>query len=255
MSIFCPLYISQAKSCFVKLSSNERLFASLTGKSLPVVNESWSYDCKGDFGDCAFIERKKITETEEVKPTPTPEPQSVKPKEEKKGARVSIHKIENPYLVKADVLVYPANNMLNVDDVLLNRFSRGTIQAECDQIPKPIKMGHVYITSNGGENSQVKPKQVYHAVVAGESRLVNEEDIKTSVRKSLLLADQNNAANVVFIPCDCGTHDINDTARVQLASIKTYLQSNKESKLKNIFIVMEDEESFNTFEEYYNRIF
>jgi len=141
------------------------------------------------------------------------------------------------------------------NDVLLNRFSRGTIQTECDQIPKPIKMGHVYITSNGGENSQIKPKHIYHAVVAGESRLVNEEDIKTSVRKSLLLADQNNAANIVFIPCDCGTHDINDTARVQLASIKTYLQSNKESKLKNIFIVMEDEESFNTFEEYYNRIF
>ena len=244
MSIFCPLYISQAKSCFVKLSSNERLFASLTGLSLPVVNESWSYDCKGDFTDCAFIERNKknIESVEEPKP-------------EVKGTKVSIHKIENPYLVKADVLVYPANNMLNIDDVILHRFSRGTIQSECDQIPKPIKMGHVYITSNGGENSQVKPKSIYHAVVAGESRLVNEEDIKTSVRKSLLLADQNNAASVVFIPCDCGTHDINDTARVQLASIKTYLQSNKESKLKNIFIVMEDEESFNTFEEYYNRIF
>ena len=248
MSIFCPLYISQAKSCFVKLSSNERLFASLTGISLPVVNESWSYDCKGDFSDCAFIERNKTA------PEPAEEPK-LEPKPEVKGTKVSIHKIENPYLVKADVLVYPANNMLNIDDALLHRFSRGTIQAECDQIPKPIKMGHVYITSNGGENSQVKPKSIYHAVVAGESRLVNEEDIKTSVRKALLLADQNIASNVVFIPCDCGTHDINDTARVQLAAVKTYLQSNKESKLKNIFIVMEDEESFNTFEEYYNRIF
>lgn len=248
MSIFCPLYITKAKSCFVKLSSNERLFSSLTGMSLPVVNESWSYDCKGDFSDCAFITKNKVVseEVEEAKPEPKPE---------KKGTKVSIHKIENPYLVKADVLVYPANNMLNIDDVLLHKFSRGTIQIECDQIPKPIKMGHVYITSNGGENSQVKPKQIYHAVVAGESRLVNEEDIKTSVRKALLLADQNNASNIVFIPCDCGTHDINDTARVELAAIKTYLQANKESKLKNIFIVMEDEESFNTFEEYYNRIF
>lgn len=252
MSIFCPLYISQAKSCFVKLSSNERLFASLTGISLPVVNQSWTYDCKGDFNDCAFVEKNK-TQPEPVEETkPEPKPES---KPEVKGTKVSIHKIENPYLVKADVLVYPANNMLNIDDVLLHRFSRGTIQSECDQIPKPIKMGHVYITSNGGENSQVKPKSIYHAVVAGESRLVNEEDIKTSVRKALLLADQNNASNVVFIPCDCGTHDINDTARVQLAAIKTYLQANKESKLKNIFIVMEDEESFNTFEEYYNRIF
>ena len=244
MSI-CPLYIPQAKSCFVKLSSNERLFASITGIVLPIVNEAWVYDCEGAFDNCAFKERQK----------PVEEVNQEKPQEEKKGTRVSIHKIENPYLVKADVLVYPTNNMLNIDDVLLNKFSRGKVQAECDQIPKPIKMGHVYITSNGDENTQVKPKSIYHAVVSGESRLVNEEDIKTAVRKSLLLADQNNAANIVFIPCDCGTYDINDTARVQLAAIKTYLQSNKESKLKNIFIVMEDEESFNTFEEYYNRIF
>ncbi len=248
MSI-CPLYISQAKSCFVKLSSNERLFASVTGMKLPVVNEAWVYDCEGSFDNCAFKERQVSVQT------PVQETKPEKPKEEKKGTRVSIHKIENPYLVKADVLVYPTNNMLNIDDVLLNRFSRGKVQAECDQIPKPIKMGHVYITSNGDESTQVKPKSIYHAVVSGESRLVNEEDIKTAVRKSLLLADQNNAANIVFIPCDCGTYDINDTARVQLAAIKTYLQSNKESKLKNIFIVMEDEESFNTFEEYYNRIF
>ena len=186
MSIFCPLYISQAKSCFVKLSSNERLFASLTGMKLPVVNEAWSHDCNGDFGNCSYIEKSKIASVEETVPAPEiqQEVKPEKPKEEIKGARVSIHKIENPYLVKADVLVYPANNMLNIDDVLLHRFSRGTIQAECDQIPKPIKMGHVYITSNGGENSQVKPKSIYHAVVAGESRLVNEEDIKTSVRKA-----------------------------------------------------------------------
>lgn len=246
MSI-CPLYIQQAKSCFVKLSSNERIFATFTGFSLPVVNESWNHNCEGNFDNCSYKPKQEEKPVEEKKQEPN--------KEEKKGTKVSIHKIENPYLVKSDILVYPANNMLNIDDALLHRFSRGTIQLECDQIPKPIKMGHVYITSNGGENSQVKPKTIYHAVVAGESRLVNEEDIKTAVRKSLLLADQNNASSVVFIPCDCGTHDINDTARVQLASIKTYLQSNKESKLKNIFIVMEDEESFNTFEEYYNRIF
>ena len=116
-------------------------------------------------------------------------------------------------------------------------------------------MGHVYITSNGGELSQVKAKAIYHAVVAGESRLVNEEDIRSSMRKSLTLADSNNASNVVVIPCDCGTHDIEDTARVQLSSILTYFKSKKDSNIRNIFIVMEDEESYQTFEEYYNRIF
>ncbi len=33
------------------------------------------------------------------------------------------------------------------------------------------------------------------------------------------------------------------------------LSENEQYFIKNIFIVMEDEESFNTFEEYYNRIF
>ena len=67
MSI-CPLYISQAKSCFVKLSSNERLFASLTGTKLPVVNESWLYDCEGSFDNCSFKEKQQKSE-------PAPEPQ------------------------------------------------------------------------------------------------------------------------------------------------------------------------------------
>jgi hypothetical protein len=58
-----------------------------------------------------------------------------------------------------------------------------------------------------------------------------------------------------MIPQDCGTHDINDTARVQLAAIKTYLQTNPNCSLANVFIVMEDQESFETYKEYYNRIF
>ena len=113
----------------------------------------------------------------------------------------------------------------------------------------------IYITSNGGDESQVKPKSIYHAVVAGESRLVNEEDIRSSMRKSLHLAESNNAGNIVILPCDCGTHDIEDTARVQLSSILTYFKSKKDSNIRNVFIVMEDEESYKTFEEYYNRIF
>jgi O-acetyl-ADP-ribose deacetylase (regulator of RNase III) len=133
--------------------------------------------------------------------------------------------------------------------------SRGIIQSELDRFQKPINMGTVYITSNGGENSKVKAQKIYHATVAGESRLVNEVDLKSAMRKALLLADEEQARNVVVIPADCGTHDINDTARVQLAAIKTYLSTAKNSNIKNIFLVMEDEESYQVYEEYYNRIF
>jgi O-acetyl-ADP-ribose deacetylase (regulator of RNase III) len=133
--------------------------------------------------------------------------------------------------------------------------SRGSIQKELDKFSKPIKMGSVFETNNGGEQSKVQAKKIFHAVVAGESRLVNEEDIKTATRKALILADDGNSSNVLMIPADCGTHDINDVARVQLAAIKTYLQSNKNCSIKNIFLVMEDQESLDTFQEYYNRIF
>jgi O-acetyl-ADP-ribose deacetylase (regulator of RNase III) len=116
-------------------------------------------------------------------------------------------------------------------------------------------MGSVYITNNGGENSKVQARQIFHAVVSGESRLVNEQDVKLATRKSLHLANSFKAKNIVMLPADCGTHDISDTARVQLAAIKTFLKTNKNSEIKNIYIVMDDEESYKTYQEYYSRIF
>ncbi len=245
MSELCPVYLSSG-DCLVKVLSNPRLSSFIAKIQLDVVIESWGKDCQGDRNLCTF--KHKIEEpTPELTPEPEPIPET--------KTKISIHKIENPYLVKADVLVYPTNIGLTIDDPLLNKMSRGVVQIELDRFQKPIKMGTVYITSNGGENSKVKARKIYHATVSGESRLVNEVDLKSAMRKALFLADEEQARNVLLIPADCGTHDINDAARVQLAAIKTYLQSAKESNIKNIFIVMEDEESYQVYEEYYNRIF
>ncbi len=249
MSELCPVYLSSG-DCLVKVLSNPRLSSFLTKVQLEVVVDSWGEDCQGNRNLCSFVHQQEQS-TPEPEPTPDPEPAPVVDTKTK----ISIHKIENPYLVKADVLVYPTNIGLTIDDPLLNKMSRGVIQNELDKFQKPINMGTVYITSNGDQNSKVKAQKVYHATVSGESRLVNEVDLKSAMRKALLLADEEKARNVLIIPADCGTHDINDTARVQLAAIKTYLQSAKESNIKNIFIVMEDEESYQVFEEYYNRIF
>jgi len=242
MSELCPVYLSSG-DCLVKVLSNPRLSSFLTKIQLDVVVESWTNDCQGNSNLCTF--KHKLEEQSKPEPEPVVDTKT----------KISIHKIENPYLVKADVLVYPTNIGLTIDDPLLNRMSRGVIQNELDKFQKPINMGTVYITSSGDENTKVKAKKVYHATVSGESRLVNEVDLKSAMRKALILADEEQARNVLVIPADCGTHDINDTARVQLAAIKTYLQSAKESNIKNIFIVMEDEESYQVFEEYYNRIF
>jgi O-acetyl-ADP-ribose deacetylase (regulator of RNase III) len=116
-------------------------------------------------------------------------------------------------------------------------------------------MGHVYVTSNGGERSAVVPKAILHAIVAGPSRLVNEQDIKSAIRKSLHIAEEMGAQKVVMLPCDCGTHDIADAARVQLSAIYTFLNSVETKSITHIFLVMEDEESAEVFEEYFDRIF
>lgn len=250
MSELCPVYLSSG-DCLVKVLSNPRLSSFLTKVQLDVVVESWGKDCQGNPNLCTFKHQIEEQSKPEPTPEPTPEPEPIP----ETKTKISIHKIENPYLVKADVLIYPTNIGLTIDDPLLNRMSRGVVQSELDRFQKPINMGTVYITSNGDDNSKVKARKIYHATVSGESRLVNEVDLKSAMRKALLLADEEQARNVLVIPADCGTHDINDTARVQLAAIKTYLQSCKESNIRNIFIVMEDEESYQVYEEYYNRIF
>lgn len=247
MSELCPIYLSSG-DCLVKVLSNPRLSSFLTKIQLEQVVESWNKDCQGQKNLCTFVEQVQTTTPEAVQ---APEPEPIVDTKTK----ISIHKIENPYLVKADILIHPTNIGLTIDDPLLNRMSRGAIQEELDRFQKPINMGTVYITSNGGEISKVKAQKIFHATVAGESRLVNEVDLKSAMRKALLLADEEGARNVVVIPADCGTHDINDTARVQLAAIKTYLSTAKNSNIKNIFLVMEDEESYQVYEEYYNRIF
>jgi O-acetyl-ADP-ribose deacetylase (regulator of RNase III) len=254
MSDLCPAYLSSG-DCLIKIISNPRLTSFLTKNQLETVVEKWNIDCQGNKTLCTFTcnSVSEDIQTETVQAEETAHQEQEIPVIQ--SPKISIHKLDNPYLVKTDVLIYPTNISLTIDDPLFNRMSRNVIQEELDSFQKPINMGTVYITSNGGENSKVKAQKIYHATVAGESRLVNEVDLKSAIRKALLLADEDKARNVVIIPADCGTHDINDTARVQLAAIKTYLSTNKNSNIKNIFIVMEDEESYQVFEEYYNRIF
>lgn len=242
----CPVYRNQScllKSLFTK-NFNSKLF------DLEISN--YTNDCNGEITNCTF---HSVKEPEPVEQTQVQEEVPAVVEEVIPNTKVSIHRCDNPYLVKADVLMYPANNILTIDDPLLHRMSRGLIQEECDKISKPIKMGSVYVTSNGGEQSKVQSRQIYHAVVAGESRLVNEQDIKLATRKCLHVANSLKVKNIVMLPTDCGTHDIADTARVQLSAIKTYLTTEKDCQLKNIFIVMEDKESYDVFEEYYQRIF
>ena len=255
MSDLCPLYLKE-KSCLLKIVSNSKITSVLSKLDFNVVDSKWNNDCEGSFSLCCFAkEQQEQPVAEQVAESKIEETKQEEVVEENTRTKVSIHIVNNPYAVKSDVLFYPTNIALTIDDPLMMRLSFGKIQEECDTFKKPYKMGTLYITSNGGENSKVQPKNIYHLTVSGVSRLVNEGDVKSAMRKALAMADSNKAKNVVVLPADCGTHDINDVARVQLSSIKTFLGSHKDCSIKNIFIVMEDKESYEVFEEYYNRIF
>jgi len=246
----CPLYLANGE-CLQKITSNPRLVSFLFRKDLSVIADKWNDDCKGDLQSCSFVIQNTVIQEDTTKEETTP----IESPEETHKTKVSIHKIDNPYLVKTDILVYPIDISLSIDDPLLNKMTLGKVQIELDKFQKPIHMGTVYITSAGDERTKIKAKTIFHSTVAGVSKLVNEEDVRSSTRKALLLAAEQSARNIVFIPADCGTHDINDIARVQLSSLKTFLQQNPDCQIKNIFVVMQDEESYQTFEEYYNRIF
>ncbi len=255
MSDLCPLYLKE-KSCLLKIVSNSKITSVLSKLDFNVVDSKWNNDCEGSFSLCCFAkEQQEQPVAEQVAESKIEETKQEEVVEENTRTKVSIHIVNNPYAVKSDVLFYPTNIALTIDDPLMLRLSFGKIQEECDTFKKPYKMGTLYITSNGGENSRVQPKNIYHLTVSGVSRLVHEGDVKSAMRKALAMADSNKAKNVVVLPADCGTHDINDIARVQLSSIKTFLNSHKDCSIKNIFIVMEDKESYEVFEEYYNRIF
>ena len=250
----CPVYLGN--NCVLKSLFTKQFNSKIFSVELNQLEEKYTSNCEGLISKCCFAKQEEIQEQKtESDSQETVEEVAEEVVEETPKVKVSIHQIENPYLVKADVLVYPSNNVLTIDDPLLNRLSYGKIQQECDKIKKPINMGSVYTTSNGGENSKVQAKKVYHAVVAGESRLVNEADIKLAIRKALHLANESKVRNIVMLPPDCGTHDIQDAARVHLSSILTFMQSEKDISFKNIFIVMEDKESYDVYNEYYKRVF
>lgn len=197
-----------------------------------------NHDCKSQLNNCSFFIKEKL-------------------KQNKVDSKVKIiiKQVSNVYLVKADGFVYPNNNLLQVDDQLLLRMTENEIQNKCnDFLRNPIKMGFPY----GFEvplNWKIKQKHFINAVVAGASRLVNEADVASAMKKTLLYADSIGLESLVFMPCDNGTHDISLISLTQLSSIFTFCQKHQFSSIKSIYICMEDEESEQSFIEYYNRIF
>ena len=276
----CPFYVKSPKSkrfCFIKQNMSPAQSMALVEENSDFDPLSWNDDCKGEFEKCAIVSLLyKIKEDEPViapadlesiedynpfeeYSEDEPEEQTEEEiKEPEDLIFVKIVGVDNIYSVKADALIYPNNQILQIDDDELNYRSYNKVQDELDKIAPPVALGTVYQTSNGGDHKGgIKAKRIYHAVVATQSRLVNETGIIKSVVKSLTQADEDGCETVVMLPMDCGTFDLHATAYAQLNAIYKFLETVNAKNIKNIFIITtkNDKVTLDIFNEKFDRIF
>ena len=221
-NLICPFY---NKACILKEQAN-----------LP--DFKVTHDCKSLINNCSFFIKEKLKQCKA-----------------NTQIKIIIRKIDNVYSVKADGLVYPTNMLLEIDDPLLNRMTFNEAQSKCNEfLLKTIHAGCIYdfpVPSNW----KIKQKHFLNAIIAGESRLVNSADVAKSMKKAILYADNIGLESLLILPCDNGTHDISTISMSQLSAIFTISKQHKFINLKSIYICMGDEETEQTFIEYYNRIF
>jgi O-acetyl-ADP-ribose deacetylase (regulator of RNase III) len=233
--------------------------------------ETWANDCNGNFENCAFIDLLYAKESsqnnvnqmyddfnpfeEDVDEPAEEDHEEVKDED---LVFVKVVGVDNIYSVKVDALVYANNQMLIIDDEELNHRSYDRIQEELYKISPPVAMGSVYRTSNGGNHKGgIVPTNIYHAVVATQTRLVNEGAITKSTIKALTQADEDGCKSVAILPMDCGNFDLHQTANAQLSAIYNFLETVPTKNIKNIFIITtkSDKVTLDIFNEKFDRIF
>ena len=275
----CPFYIKHGKSrtCFMKM--NISFGQALIQVDNPSFDTSaWSDDCKGQFESCSFIDllydqtsseiENEIAQTQDDYSDfdPFEEEEQEQEKEETKEPErneedlvfVKVVGVDNVYSVKVDALVYANNQMLIIDDEELRHRSYDNIQNELNKTVPPAPMGSVYKTTNGGTHKGgVVPPIIYHAVVATQTRLVNEGAISKSTIKALTQADQDGCTSIAILPMDCGNFDLHQTANAQLMAIYNFLETVPTKNIKNIFIITTktDKVTLDIFNEKFDRIF
>lgn len=280
----CPFYVKHNNKMFCFMKHNISAAQATNIVENPNFDTlSWNEDCNGEFENCSFIsllydlnsgdEKSDVStavndysdfdpfeeEPEEKATEPTTTTQNKKEKTNDEDlVFVRIHAVDNVYSVKVDGLVYPNNQMLLIDDEELNYRSYDRIQDELNKIEPPVNMGSVFKTSNGGNHKGgIIPKNIYHAVVATQSRLINEGAIIKSTIKALTQADEDGCKTVAMLPMDCGNFDLHQTANAQLNAIYNFLETVPTRNIKNIFIITtkNDKVTLDIFNEKFDRVF
>lgn len=150
-----------------------------------------------------------------------------------------------------DAIVNAANNQLILGAGVAGAIRKKggpKIQEECNKIG-PIKVGEAAITSGGN----LKARYVIHAASMGLGSQTTESSLRSSVRASLKLAEQNKIKTMAFPAIGTGIagFDMKRCAEVMLEEILKHLKA--ESALTKVYLVLFGESAYRTFNEVYQR--
>ena len=152
--------------------------------------------------------------------------------------------------MEADAIVNAANNQLQLGGGVAGAIRRAggpSIQRECNEIG-PVELGGAAITGGG----DLAAKYVIHAASMHLGGQTTEPNLRSSVRKSLALADENNCKSIAFPAIGAGIagFPMKRCAQVMKQEIERHL--NAGSALEAVYLVLFGEKAYNTFLEVFN---
>lgn len=150
-----------------------------------------------------------------------------------------------------DAIVNAANNQLILGAGVAGAIRKKggpKIQEECNKIG-PIKVGEAAITSGGN----LKAKYVIHAASMKLGGQTTESSLRSCVRASLKLAEQNGIKTIAFPAIGTGVagFPMQRCAFIMLEEILKHLEAS--SAIEKVYIVLFGESAYRTFKEVYQR--
>lgn len=155
--------------------------------------------------------------------------------------------------MEVDAIVNAANTNLVLGGGLAGAIRKKGgpgIQEECDK-HGPVPLGGAAVTGAG----QLPAKAVIHAASMALGGRTTPRALVDATLNSLRAADKQGFKTIAIpaIGAGIGGFPVEQCAHIILQEIKTYLAGN--SQIEKIYVVLYDEETFNTFKNTYNKIF
>jgi len=160
---------------------------------------------------------------------------------------------KNFLALKADCLIYPANDYLWMSSSIASDIkSAAGYKIEQEAMKQaPVKVGKAVIS----ETEKFNYKYVAHAVCMGQDEKINLDLVGASVENSLTLAKNENCYEIVILPFITDKHEQSfyEIAEKMLKSCIDYCIG--QTSIKKVTFAADDEEIFNIYDNALKKIF